>query len=174
MSQTMDATGLLRSLGSGIRPGVDATQATGPRVIEGQNFQQLLESVREGELPLDAPVSVARNSGVTLTDAQLKRLAQGIDRATAAGANRAAVLIDGMTLQVDVAQRMVTGAIDLSAPGRARVVGGLDAVIVIPPDGSAAPGAGPRADAHEASGDAGLSLLRSLSGQGRLSAQSIG
>lgn len=173
MSQsTIDPSQLLRSLGSGIRPGVDSTRASGHGLIEGQSFQELLEGVRDGQFSLDAPVSVSKNSGITLTDAQLKRLAQGIDRATAAGANRAAVLIDGKTLQVDVAQRMVTGEIDLSGSGQAKVVAGLDAVIVIPPDANASAGAAQ--NAGDPSGDAGLSLLRSLSGQGRLSSQRVG
>jgi hypothetical protein len=105
---TTDGTQLLRSLGSGIRHGVDSVSALGPTrsgLDPSESFASLMQSVQAGTFSSGAPVGVASNSGIELSSRQLQRLAEAADRATASGANRAVVLIDGMALKLDVNQR---------------------------------------------------------------------
>lgn len=166
---TTDGAQLLRSLGSGIRHGVDSVSALGPTrsgLDPSESFASLMQSVQAGTFSSGAPVGVASNSGIELSSRQLQRLAEAADRATASGANRAVVLIDGMALKLDVNQRMITGKIDPSDASKTSVMTDLDAIIRVPPEAGAADLAGP--GTGNAAADSGLSLLRSLSGKGRL------
>ncbi|HYF14959.1 MAG TPA: hypothetical protein VD971_07810 [Phycisphaerales bacterium] len=126
---------------------------------EGDAFARILERARTGELRSGAPVRIVSGAGVTLTSEQLERLSAAADRAEAHGAGRAAFLIDGRCVVMDVGVRRVLGAMDLSGEG---VLGEIDAVVAVP---------APAADGEAVLAPPGLSgrgmneaLLRVLAG----------
>lgn len=132
---TITSKDLLRTLGAGLSPvGTEKAPAGGPRLIEGQTFDQLLSRARGGEIESGAPIRVESSSGLKFTPEQSVRLARAADHAEAQGAGRAVVLMDGMALTMDVATRTVTGRVDLTKDG---ALMGIDAVINVPaPDTS--------------------------------------
>jgi hypothetical protein len=154
---TVQAGDLLRLLGLGAaRPASSAA----PARADEPDFASLLSLAEKGEVSSGLPVTEAPGTDLRLSDDQLRRLADAVDRAEAQGVSRALVLIDGMALKVDVAVRRVTGRVDLAQGG---VLTGIDAVVTA----QAAPGSSdaagvplppPRSDAT------GLnpSLLRAL------------
>lgn len=163
----MTATGseLLRALGASIGPARPERAGGAPGAgwnggIETVPFADLLARARSGAVSSGLPVSIAPGAGIELTDDQLTRLSAAADRAEAAGATRALVLIDGMTLRLDVGVRSITGVADIGASG---VLTGIDAVLRAPPSGAAGaaalvpPGAGRGGGAAQ-----NASLLRTL------------
>ncbi len=129
------------------------------RAGDGAEFRSLLERAQGGEVSSGLPVTIAPGAGVTLTQAQLTRLADAADRAEAQGASRALVLIDGMALRLDVGVREVTGAAEIKAD---TVLTGIDAVISVGPGGES-PAAGPIPLPPVAGGTLNPSLLELLS-----------
>ena len=128
---------LLRALGGGAR----APASPAP---EGPSFDELLGRAREGSLETGLPVSIASGAGVELSPGQLERLSGVLDRAHAEGASRIVVMMDGLTLDVDVLARTVLGNADL-ADGR--VLTGVDGIVRLAPTDAesqmlAPPGAG--------------------------------
>lgn len=115
------AADLLKVLGSGVRPGAGA-----PTAPAAAGFAELLEQARAGQLETGLPVSVAQGAGLSLSPGQLDGLAKAVDRAHAEGATRIVVLMDGMSLDVDVLGRRVLGAADLSG---GRVLTGIDGLV---------------------------------------------
>lgn len=130
----------------------------------GGSFGDLLRAAEEGQISSGAPVTIAKSAGVSLSSAQLGKLATAADRAQAAGADRALVLMDGMAMQLDVATRTITGLAKV-APGTKlpQVLTGVDTVITVPSDEDAAPLAAPLAQLS-ASGTTNASLMRVLAG----------
>jgi hypothetical protein len=126
---------LLRTLGAGIRPAAESTVAGGPKLIEGQSFDQLLKLAKDGEMSSGVPIRIDARTGLKLTPQQSARLAKAADEAEAQGAARAVVLIDGQALTMDVATRTITGKVDTS---KANTLADVDAVISVPPDESGA------------------------------------
>lgn len=133
---------LLRLLGSGSGREV----GNGPAAAgagAGAAFASMLDHARADVLPSGRTVAVAESAGVELSAEQIGRLSAAADRAEAAGAKRAVVLIDGQALQLDVLGREVTAKVDLSAGA---VMTGVDAVLAVPGGGAPAavlpPGAG--------------------------------
>lgn len=121
---------LLRSLGAGIRPGeaeVPGAEALSPADLADAPFARLLEKARSAEAS-GKPVHVLPESGVRLSDEQMKRVSQAADRAEREGATRAVVLIDGAALMLDVGVRTITGVVDQ----RKGAITGIDAVIRAP------------------------------------------
>lgn len=92
--------------------------------VESLDFDSLLERARSGEVSSGREVEFPE--GFDLTEEQRGRVAQAVDRAEAAGALSAVVLIDGRALQVNVAERKLTG--ELEAGGDALT--GADTVVV--------------------------------------------
>lgn len=139
---SVDANQLLRSLGSGIRPGgPDAlTRPTSTAVdVAGGSFSELLQAVSSGQLSSGAPVTVAKSANLNLSPKQMSRLTAAADRAQAEGADRAVVLIDGMALSLDVATRTITGTVKAAAGGKIpQVLTGVDTVITVPSEDEAA------------------------------------
>lgn len=137
MTPNTDSVDLLQRLSSGIRPGgADAA----PRPLSGGgeiNFADLLAKAAGGQISSGLTVNVAQNAGVELNADQLARMSVAADKAQAAGAARAVVLIDGQALTLDVATRTISGKADLS-PGAA--LSNIDAVIVAPASGGGKPG----------------------------------
>jgi hypothetical protein len=122
-----EAAQVWRALNSGVRPGVP--ERAPPAAALTESFQELLARAAAGQLNTGAPVRVAPDSGLTLTEGQLARLSVAADQAEARGVAKAAVLMDGAVFTLDVAVRTVTGTLDPSKPG---VHAGLDAVIAAP------------------------------------------
>lgn len=134
---------LLQSLGSVVRPDCAACAPNAPSV-EGLDFASLLSKADAGALSSGRSIKLGKNANVSLTDAQLQRLAKAADTAEASGAKRLLALIDGQGVVIDLASRTVEGSLGAtSAAGVGGVLTGIDAAIVVPPDGgdAAAPGA---------------------------------
>jgi hypothetical protein len=124
----IDSSQLLRALGSQIQPqGLGLPGTTGASQLhEGPSFDQMLQQAQGGQISSGIPIRVSRQAGVDLSGSQLTRLADAADRAEAAGASRALVMIDGMVLTMDVPQRTITGKADT---GSTKVLNGVDAVV---------------------------------------------
>jgi len=124
---TIDPGQLLKALGAGLAPaGVGAPTAAQP--TDGPSFDSLLQQAQGGSLSSGIPVRVMRQAGLSLSPSQLARLSDAADRAEAAGANRALVMMDGMALTMDVPTRTITGQADTSAT---KVLNGVDAVVTV-------------------------------------------
>ncbi|MCC6676955.1 MAG: hypothetical protein IT436_07415 [Phycisphaerales bacterium] len=145
-----DGPNLLQKLGSGVRPVGAERPARSLLGAAGQSFAELLGKAADGQITSGLPVTVAKGAGVNLSADQLVRIGSAADRAQAAGADRAVVLIDGAALKLDVATRTITGPADLS-PGATH--GDIDALVVA--------AAGPSGAAQLANEPAG-GLLKAL------------
>lgn len=121
------APGLLRLLGP---TAAHSASAEPPHIGEGPRFAELLEQARQGALETGLPVSVASGAGVELTGAQLERLSKVVDQAHASGATRIVVMMDGLTLDVDVLSRRVLGVAEL---GGGRTLTGIDGLVRLEP-----------------------------------------
>ncbi|MBX3363570.1 MAG: hypothetical protein KF866_02285 [Phycisphaeraceae bacterium] len=120
---SMQALHLLRALGSGVLPqGVPARKPAAGT----PEFEQLLEQARKGHGRTGAGVDIDPGLGLSLDEAQMQRLAEAADRATAAGAKTAVVHLDGMLLTLDVASRRVVGQV---RPHLGDVLTGVDAFV---------------------------------------------
>ncbi|MBL8875331.1 MAG: hypothetical protein JNM86_05985 [Phycisphaerae bacterium] len=119
---------LLRTLSSTILPpGVERrTGQTAPAAVQGQSFAELLAGKASGKLSSDRGVNIRAESGVQLNSDQMARVANAMDKAEAAGAQHALVMIDGMALKVDVGVRQVVEQIDMK---QSAVMSGIDTVI---------------------------------------------
>lgn len=135
--------GLASLLGAagGLRAGASASSGLHAGSID---FARLLEQAQAAELESGRAVTVARGVEVALSEDQLGRIAAAADRAEAAGAITAAVLIDGEALVMDVAARTITGRLDM---GAGEAFYGVDTVVSAAPVGEA-PVAGPPAALH--------------------------
>jgi hypothetical protein len=131
---------LLRSLGAGLRPASVPDQPAAPRLTEGPGFEQLLRDAQGGEISSGLPVRVSSQAGVSLSPTQLARLSDAADRAEAAGAARALVMIDGMALTMDVGLRTITGQADASST---KVLNGIDTVVTVANESGPIPGQAP-------------------------------
>jgi hypothetical protein len=118
----------------------------------------MLEQAETGGVSSDLPNRVSRHAGVDLSPSQLNRLAGAADRAEAAGATKALVMIDGMVLQMDVGLRTITGKTDTSAT---KVLNGVDAVVTVAPEAGELTNQAPSLGANSMN----ASLLRILGGR---------
>jgi hypothetical protein len=162
MSPNIDSSQLLRALGAQIQPqglGLPASTsaADASQLTEGPSFGQMLQQAQGGQVSSGIPIRVLRQAGVDLNSSQLTRLADAGDRAEAAGASRALVMIDGMVLTMDVPQRTITGKADTSST---KVLNGVDAVVTC----AAQPGDIPN-QAAPPTGATNASLLKILAGR---------
>jgi hypothetical protein len=121
---TTQATEMLRALGGNMLRGSGATLGQSGSL----DFAQLLEQARAGEIASGVAVRVAQGANVELSSEQLSRLGAAADLAEAHGAARAAFVIDGKLIAMDVPTRTVTGTIDATATG---VVNGIDALVTV-------------------------------------------
>lgn len=127
---------LLRQLASGVRAPSPTPVSGQSSTVQAGDFSALLRQAQSGELVSNAPVSIARDAGVSLTEDQLAKLSIAADKAEAAGVRTALVLLDGQSVTLDVANRVVTGPAEYGEGG---VLGGLDGVINLArPNGAAA------------------------------------
>lgn len=106
---SIDPGMLLKLLGSGVRPVDGASDARPSADLTQASFGALLDRARAGELGGGRPVAMAPEIGqrLTLTPEQSARLSSAVDRAELSGVRRALVLMDGMELVVEVADRVV-------------------------------------------------------------------
>lgn len=121
---TTQATDMLRALGGNQLASSAKTLGASGSV----DFAQLLEQARAGEIASGLPVRVAPGAGVELSSEQLGRLSGAADLAEAHGAARAAFMIDGKMITMDVASRTVTGTITAAETS---VVQGIDAIVTV-------------------------------------------
>lgn len=129
----------------GAAGGVRAGAAGSPALRGGAvDFARLLEQAQAAELESGRQVTVARGVDVSLCEDQLGRIAAAADRAEAAGAITAAVLIDGEALVMDVAARTITGRVDM---GAGEAFYGVDTIVSAPAHAEASV-AGPPAALH--------------------------
>lgn len=149
---------LLRRLGSGLTPnGAEKpSKGLGGADPAALSFTEMLAKAEKGEINSGLPVTIAKGSGVELSDEQLARVAIAADRAQAAGADRAVVIIDNVAVKLDVATRTISGKAELQ-PGS--TLADIDAVVMAP-----APAGGPSASQQavtslSASGSTNASLL---------------
>lgn len=99
--------------------------------IGGEFQARLLEANqlgmgRLGAMPSLGGVSIEAGLDLDLSDEQMQRLAEAADRALAAGASNALVMIDGKALRLDVQARRITGEVSLM---HGDVLMGIDAVV---------------------------------------------
>ena len=117
---------LLRTLGSGVLP-VNAAQA--PRAVGSgsDRFAALLGAAGASSLSPQAsglPVAIDPDLELELTTEQSERLSAAADLAESRGLSTVGVLMDGMALVLDVANRLVVGEAG-STPGGVTPVEGL-------------------------------------------------
>lgn len=125
-----DSTRLLRKLEPAVRPAA-GERAHAPRPpIDAQQFDSLLQLVAHGELSSGRSVECDCELSDPLDDDQLARLADAADRAEAAGAQRAVMVIDGRAVIMNVPDRVIDT--EISAPGSAKVFGDIDAAVNVP------------------------------------------
>ena len=124
----MGTSDLLRTLSSTILPpGVERrTGQSAPGAVPSQSFAELLAGKTTGKLSNDRGVNIRAESGVQLNADQMARVANAMDQAESAGAQRALVMIDGMALKVDVGVRQVIQQVDLK---QSSTMSGIDTVI---------------------------------------------
>ena len=127
---------LLRLLGAQAIPGVAPVPGASQKPAPGIDFARLLDKARSGQLASGRDVTIARGSGIELSEDQMKRLAAAADMAESQGATRAVVVMDGMTFKLDVAMREITAQTDLAG---GQVLTGIDAVIHVPPEAGKQP-----------------------------------
>lgn len=108
------------------RVGAAASALGGNSKLESLSFAELLNREAGGGLATGRPVSVHPDCDVQLSEDQMHRLGVAIDRAEASGAQRALVMIDGMSIKVDVGVRQIVGKVDLQSTP---VLGEIDAVV---------------------------------------------
>lgn len=101
------------------------------------DFASLLAQAQSGTLRSGAPVTVAPDANLTLSDDQLAKLSIAADKAEAAGVRTALVLMGDQQFVLDVAAREIVGLADASAG----VVPNVDGVINLnaQPAGAQAP-----------------------------------
>lgn len=121
---------LLRVLAGGVRP-VDAPAPptpAGPRDRDTLDFGVLLDRATRGGLRTDLPVRLPASLRGDFDADTMARLSEATDLAAAEGMRRAAVILDGRVVRVDVAARSVVDAPDAQQPA----VGGIDGVVRLP------------------------------------------
>jgi hypothetical protein len=125
-----DPSQLLRMLEPAVRPISAPTAAGAPRPpVETQSFDALLTLATEGAVRSGRDVSVEAPDAPEMDPAQMDRLSLAADRAEAAGARRALVLMDGAAYLLDVAGRVVTENL-AAAPSSS--VTAIDHAVVVP------------------------------------------
>jgi hypothetical protein len=97
------------------------------------SFADLLQLAQAGQVTSDRPVDVSPNLDLELSESESERIAWAVDRAEAAGATSALVMLDGRGFLVDVTTRRIEAIAD--TPGE--VLMPIDAVVIAPrEDGS--------------------------------------
>jgi hypothetical protein len=135
----LDASQLLRLLGSGVRPVDTGAPQTQGASTSGLDFAELLGKARSGELSSHKMVEVDEHAGVSLSDEELTKLTLAADKAEAAGLRTALVVFDDQQVVLDIPTRTVTGpagldgaagrgapGVSVGAPG---ILSGIDGVI---------------------------------------------
>jgi hypothetical protein len=130
-SGAISASDLLRRLEPAVRPiaPTSAGNAAGAALFESRPFDELLDAAFRGQVPSDRAVEVACDLQPPLDAEQLQRLALTADRAEAAGAQQALMMIDGRGVLLDVASRTIVGEMK---PDDAQGLLRMDTAMVVP------------------------------------------
>jgi hypothetical protein len=120
---------LLRRLEPVVRAGGSLPKSATHGLFESRSFDELLAGAFAGRVRSDRPVQVAAEVQPPLDAAQLERLAMAADRAEAAGARRALMLLDGRGVIMDVATRSVVAEMK---PGDVGDMLRVEAAMVVP------------------------------------------
>lgn len=120
-------------LAAGVRPdGAGASRRAGGEPADRAAFADLLVRARDGGVASGRRVSLPREAQPP-TESQAVRLSIAADRAEAAGAARALVMLDGRNLLLDVAARTAHDIVSTS-DGVPAVLSGIDVAVVVPAD----------------------------------------
>lgn len=159
MTPAISGHDLLRALRSGAASGATSNAAPAPASgADSLDFDALLKRVRAEGFKSGLGVTVAPEAGLELSSDQLRRLSAAADVAQAHGSNRALVMIDGMSLVLDVNVRTITGRAAIE-PGKPLT--GFDSILQVPDVGTPTTvSAGAQAGAIPTA--AGSALSRSL------------
>ena len=146
---------LIGRLAAGVRP---AAEGESRSAAGASSFDALLNQAERGGLESGIPITFARGVEVELSQEDLNKLSQLVDRAQSQGASKAVVLTDQGMLQLDVLRRRVEGVVDPNTAGTDVLVG-VDAVIRLnqPPDS-----VGGNVPLHKPGGELTLAGHRSL------------
>ncbi|MHC4766074.1 MAG: hypothetical protein ACYTF2_13305 [Planctomycetota bacterium] len=131
---TTDPNILLRQLEPAVRPAYGGARHADPAApLEHRPFEALLAQASHGLVESGRSVSVEYAAAEPLTGEELSRLSTAADRAEAAGARKALLLMDGRGFVLDVAARTLSA--ELSA-GASSPVTGLDTAMFVAGDGA--------------------------------------
>ncbi len=126
----IDASQLLKLLGSATPRVSGASPATVDKSLSTAAFDDLLAKARSGELNSSRLVEVDPDAGVDLSSEQIAVLSAAADRAEAQGLRQALVIFDDVQVTLDVGSRRVTGKLPLdSGNGEPAIIDGVDGVI---------------------------------------------
>lgn len=123
MTSAAELIGALGGVISPARVTGDGASLT-PGSLASGGFEALLELARGGEAATGRPVIDAAALGLDPED--MRRIGDAIDRAQAAGMDRALVLLGGTAYEVDVENRTVLGERTLDELG---LIDGIDGVV---------------------------------------------
>ena len=117
----LSAAQLLKGLEPAVRPiPLAPPHATSARAtFESQSFGELLALAKSGGIDSGREVQLSFDAQPPLEQAQLDRLAQAADRAEAAGAQHALMMIDGRSFVLDVESRTLTAELSHASPVQA-------------------------------------------------------
>ncbi len=123
----MSTTGadMLRLLGSGVRPFDQSAPKPAP-ASAGPDFARMLGQARQGELRTGLDVAVSAALDLTLSPEQRTALSEAADKAEASGSQQSLIMLDTMSLILDVASREIVDVADMAQVG---VLTGIDSVI---------------------------------------------
>ncbi len=113
-----------------LQAGTPGAPATAGRTVEGPSFQQVL-SEKLGEVQFSAHAQQRlKTRNIELSQTQLDRLSEGVNRADAKGSRESLVLMDQLAFVVSVPNRTVVTAVD--DPGsRSAVFTQIDSAVFV-------------------------------------------
>jgi hypothetical protein len=137
---TIKSAQLLKRLDPAVRPNIAPARggAGGMRpAFEAQSFDQLLSLASKGAVHSGRQIELGFDPSPPLDSSQLERLAAAADRAQAAGAKHALMMIDGRGFVLDVESRTLTS--ELSHDSTSSIVN-IDAAVFVAADDEALSG----------------------------------
>lgn len=106
-----------------------ASAMSTPPGLEGLDFAAMVREAQRGKIRTDLPVTIAPGANVELRPDQLEKLAEAADMAQAKGVQVAAVLLDDVSVVLDVGSRRVISTLDAKDRDDLPVRTGVDGVI---------------------------------------------
>ncbi len=113
-----------------IEPTRQGTAAGTPPKVEGPSFQQVLQE-KLGGVRFSAHAQKRLDARrIRLSEAELARLSQGVNRADAKGARESLILMDQVAFVVSIPNRTVVTAVD-SPSTRGAVFTQIDSAVIV-------------------------------------------